>query len=80
MSDWQPIETAPRDGTWFLICASEDGVESYEIGCYDPMMSPEYIEVDGGLYRKEMKSGYEWRGFNNFHRATHWTSIPEPPQ
>lgn len=82
MSEWQPIETAPKDGTWFLTCrAGEEHKQfMYEIGCYDPYMLPEYIEVDGGLFRKEMKPGYEWTGFNNFHRATHWMPLPEPPK
>lgn len=32
------------------------------------------------LYRKEMRAGYEWTGFNNMHRATHWMPAPVPPQ
>jgi hypothetical protein len=85
-SGWQPIETAPKDGTWFLICNADDGFDSYEVGSYDPEVGsydptfwPEYVEVEGGLYRKEMKTSYEWRGFNNLHRATHWMPLPEPP-
>lgn len=79
---WQPIETAPRDGTWFLTCcaAEEHKQFVYEVGCYDPYMHPEYVEVDGGLFRKEMRSSYDWTGFNNFHRATHWMPLPEPPK
>lgn len=76
---WQPIETAPKDGTWFMICNTKDGFDSYEVGCHDPMLWPEYVEVDGGLFRKEMKPIHVWRGFNNMHRATHWMPLPDPP-
>lgn len=76
---WQPIETAPKDGTWFLIIRDSDGEESVEVGRYDPYYRDEYIEVEGGLYRKEKQVGYEWSGFNNFHRATHWMPLPKPP-
>lgn len=79
MSEWQSIETAPRDGTWFLICCDRDGWDSYEVGRYDPYRSADYVEVEGGLYRKEMRISYEWTGFNNFHRATHWMPAPPPP-
>lgn len=77
--DWQPIDTAPRDGTWFLICRKGDGEESYEIGRYRPLMHDKFVPVDGGLYRLERENLYDWDGFNNFHRATHWMPAPTPP-
>ena len=78
MDDWQPIETAPRDGSWFVICrAGED--DFYEAGCYDVLTFPKYVEAGDGLYRKVMEPIYEWRGFDNFHRATHWTRLPKVP-
>ncbi len=78
MSDWQPIETAPRDGTYFVACRAGEP-DSLEVGCYDQLFWPEYVEVDGGLFRREMKPIYDWRGFNNMHRMTHWMPLPNPP-
>ena len=78
-ADWQPINTAPTDGTWFLICNARDGFNSYEVGRYEPMLWPKYVEAGDGLYRKEMQHIHEWRGLNNMHRATHWMPLPEPP-
>ena len=78
--DWRPIETAPKDGTWFLICCARDGFDSYEVGCYDPWMRKEYEPVEGsGLFREVLKPVLEWRGFNNLRRATHWMPLPTPP-
>ena len=80
MSEWQPIATAPKDGTFFIICRAGEGFESYEVGRFDPMLWDSYVEVGDGLYRKECKAVYDWRGFNNMHRATHWMPLPEPPK
>jgi hypothetical protein len=79
MSEWQPIETAPKDGTWFLAARRGEGPDQYEIGAYDPLMFAEYVEVEAGLFRKEMRPSYDWRGFNNFRRMTHWMPLPTPP-
>jgi hypothetical protein len=81
MSEWQPIETAPRDGSWFIICNVRDLPDlHYEIGRYDPYMHAEYTEVGDGLFRKEMRSSYDWSGFSNFGRATHWKPVGDPPK
>ena len=80
MSEWQPIETAPRDGTWFMICCEKDGCDSYEIGRYDPMPWVTYAPVAGTeFFEKVQDIIHEWRGFNNMHRATHWAPVPAPP-
>jgi hypothetical protein len=73
---WQPIETAPRDGSWFVI-VDRDG--HCEAGRYDPPRHTRYVAVGDGLFRAEEVVTYEWDGFNNFHRATHWVPLPEPP-
>lgn len=77
--EWRPIESAPKDGTWFLIVNAADGFESMECGRYDPMMMDRFVEAGDGLYRKERESVLDWRGFNNFHRATHWMPMPAAP-
>lgn len=77
MSEWQPIETAPKDGSWFVIWTHGQP----EVGRFDPLMWADYEPIDGtDLYRKTEKSVLDWRGFNNFHAATHWMPLPEPPK
>jgi hypothetical protein len=80
VNEWRPIETAPRDGSWFVIArAGNPDDPEFELGRYDPLMLPRYVEAGDGLYRKELQRGYEWQGFDNFNRATHWMPLPEPP-
>lgn len=76
---WQPIETAPRDGSWFLICRDVDGEDSVEVGRYSPLMRYEYDDLGGDTFRRREVISYEWAGFNNFHRATHWMPLSKPP-
>ena len=76
---WQPIDTAPRDGSWFLICKADEGAESFEVGRYDPLMRYEYEDLGDNVFRRREVISYEWHGFNNFYRATHWMPLPAPP-
>ncbi len=77
--EWQDISTAPKDGTWFLICKMDEGCKSYEVGAYEPLMMPYFVDIGDGLFRRELTQVHDWRGFNNFHRATHWMPLPPPP-
>ena len=81
MTTWQDIGTCPRDGSWFLICNASEGFGSYEVGRYEPTYFHDYIAIAGqnDAYRKVSRKVYDWRGFNNMHRATHWAPLPSPP-
>jgi len=76
---WQPIETAPRDGTWIVIV---DHRGNYEACRYEPYYSYSFEEVGDGLYQKVRHEPGEilnWQGSSNFHRATHWRPLSAPP-
>ena len=76
---WQPIETAPKDGTWFVTCNTNDPDE-IEAGCYSATEWQSFKKVEGtDFYQRVSQVVSEWRGFNNFHRATHWMPLPPPP-
>lgn len=69
MSDqWQPIETAPKDGTDILIADCRVGggfmnVVSYEVNDRAPWV---WHTADGISYHEDA--------------FTHWMSLPNPPQ
>ena len=63
---WQPIETAPRDGTPILSCVEGDPEpviawwDKWEYGCYWKTLN-EYYAMDRGRI------------------PTHWMPLPQPP-
>ena len=73
---WQPIETALKDGTWFVILTHG----RYEVGRYNPTSWDTFEDVGNGLYRKVAVPMSNWSGFNNFSAATHWMPLPAPPE
>lgn len=67
MTAWQPIETAPRDGTFVILCAFDvilDGGIRYTS---DPYCSWRF------------KDSNEWAGWPHRFPPTHWLPLPEPP-
>ena len=64
MSDWQPIETAPKDGTPMLVYLAEVMVNSYvQVATFHPNIS-----IVGGQFAFDAP------------QATHWMPLPEPPK
>lgn len=93
MTEWQPIETAPKDGTEIL--AFGMGVEGEPVVMWDdskpriPMWRvihwketwyDDYAEQPDGSYRKDRKQGFAYWGPNpQQFRPTHWMPLPTPP-
>jgi hypothetical protein len=72
---WQPIETAPKDGTRILIWDDDEG--GYEIGFWssnhESWLDNDICDGDPGKY---------WPGDllgNTIFEPTHWMPLPEPP-
>ena len=63
---WQPIETAPKDGSWVLLFLPEWGRGQARIGQW--IRSRE----DSGWYGREFKEV-----FND--GPTHWMPLPDSP-
>ena len=69
MSEWQPIETAPKDGTKLLLCESVD--ENYIfVGSWSETRNPKWYGTNWYCV--------EYDAFN--HAPTHWMPLPQPPE
>jgi len=65
MTEWQPIETAPRDGSCLLAIATDDG---YTFGVLERDKRGNWIHEGEPTFCK----GY-------YFEPTHWRDLPEPP-
>lgn len=88
---WQPIETAPKDGTLILTAGLGHGTRSigYDINdkpfpmqavaCWAWHDGTRDVEVEPGLFRKEPCRELEgWRTEFGY-RPTHWMPLPSYP-
>jgi hypothetical protein len=66
---WQPIETAPKDGTHFLACQA-----GQYFGYRQPVLATVVHWFDDGFYTSVNELAPE-RPFP----ATHWQPLPDPP-
>jgi len=75
---WQPIETAPKDGTKFLIVRDDAEYELCEWCEHLPLFNYEHVE--GDLYRR-VQIEKDRPGFWNcgMQRAVGWMRLPAPP-
>lgn len=76
MSEWQPIETAPKDGWSFLVAGELDAPFSGEEGL--GVFAADYAYHDGKRWRFVVHSCREDGG--DYGTATHWMPLPEPPE
>lgn len=81
MTDWKPIDSAPKDGTWVLLTGGkieygwyEDSQPTVVSGQYSTMLNTypthghwQFAWYDGGHYG--------W-----YEEPTHWMPIPDPPK
>jgi hypothetical protein len=66
--NWQPIETAPRDGRMFLaywapFAGNNPAHGEMDVIFYDPLHD-EWTDTDGGMFAE----------------PSYWMELPEPPK
>jgi len=75
VSDWRPIETAPKDGTWILVWEQSPYEPSHYVARWG---HPECgYEVDDRAW-VTMELGPSPDNYNIMN-ATHWMTLPAPP-
>ena len=75
MSEWQPIETAPKDGTKILVFCRHGECEISE---WYECWKTNYVLVEGTEYFEKHETLYQ-EGWNS-NGFTHWMPLPEPPE
>jgi hypothetical protein len=83
VSEWQPIETAPRDGTPFFTY-SEDAARAMAVNVYGFPGTP-ILVMSWPPFDKTPYPINESGDFSTFHEwePTHWlplNALPEPPK
>lgn len=78
---WQPIETAPLDGTWVLLCGgttTEEDVDRYEEG----IKAKDTKRPVTAFWRGDEWCFAFWDGswYSRYDRPTHWMPLPPPPE
>ena len=71
--EWQPIETAPKDGTKILVFTAMGEIEMSE---WYVSKNYRYDHIEGDVYKKVLD---EEVGLWNSNYPTHWMPLPKPP-
>jgi len=73
--EWQPIETAPKDGTQIILAELDGGgeVKHIDVGCWDL--------IDEG-WESDIRPYHGWTSNSwpfNDEGPNHWIPLPSPP-
>ena len=69
---WQPIETAPRDGTEVIVCKRFEGLNPNDLR--KPQHDMAVVMWDGSCWTIDSEFPFY------FDDPTHWMPLPEPPK
>jgi len=75
MSEWQPIETAPKDGTRFWGAVGDDAIAMF--------WHPEFSEFVSSFRRMTYAPQFGGTSHDHspvVHRPARWMPLPEPPK
>jgi hypothetical protein len=67
VSEWQPIESAPKDGTKVLLFGESDGMGCISVGWYEDISQAANPDDEQGYWCSDLAT------------ETHWMPLPAPP-
>lgn len=83
MSEWQPIETAPKDGTRFLafVPDQEDCIAAIAVAFWNPGSPSVNFKPteDPDLWRRTITENGHFELEGGWYFPTHWMPLPDPP-
>lgn len=74
MTDWQPIETAPKDGTEILVRLVRAGCPRHLVVHHCDFVE-DHPPIDSAWY---FWTGYQFAPVQS--QPTHWMPLPDPPK
>lgn len=74
MSEWKPIESAPKDGKPFLMCNAGGVFVGHYCGRYQSGYVPE------NPWHSSMLNHWHLPRETRHTAPTHWMELPEPPK
>lgn len=77
MSDWQPIETAPRDGSNILVYLPTWG--RIYIGSWNEVITMTFGKVTNESLFWHYQGGPMHLSFSERPQPSHWLPLPSPP-
>ena len=81
--DWQPIDSAPRDSTWLLLCGFGFVRAGYWDATfeYDPDRDDDSRPLSGmrGAWTDDTVASWAYQERHEL-RPTHWRPLPPPPK
>lgn len=78
MSNWQPIETAPKDGTRVLLWCAAERVAHIAKWYTERIERWERVDNDTQVRRVEDTGFWSYEGDRGWN-WTHWQPLPDPP-
>lgn len=81
MNEWQPIDTAPKDGTRILL-ANPNGIY---LGYWNPEFESEWDEINQcsipvGQWTDDTIRSFSYEELQVLENLTHWMLLPDPPK
>lgn len=78
MTGWQPIETAPRDGRWVLVCG---GTPADDFSEKRPAVAQWTDDLNGRKTEWHWQfAWYDGGYYGVYESPTHWQPLPPPPE